>query len=419
MQLRVCAAIVLAVSMVSGVASAEDEASPAPSTDQPAPAAPPAAPAAPAEEPPPKESNVDVRVFGEVAGYQDSVAVSVLTPSVGARIDNPVSGWGANGRYLVDVVSAASPDIVSTASPRWSETRHAGNVGAKYKPGDFGVSIGGAASYTPDYLALNGNAQLTQDLDEKNWTLALGYGYGHDVIGRVGTPWSVFSRTLDYHSFTLGASRVVSPSVVVGLFADGIVERGDQSKPYRYIPMFDAATSQRLKPGASVDEVASSRIQARPLEQLPLERERAAVTGRLAWRFTTSTLRLEERVYADTWGLTASTTDARWFFDVTPRVMIWPHVRAHLQNGVSFWERTYIATSATDLPAIRTGDRELSPLSSGGLGGGIRLGLGKAGRVDDFVLQATLDGVYTAFHDALYVKERFAGLFATSVEVAF
>lgn len=401
MQLRAGAALVLVALFLPAAARAQDG---------------PAAPPSPA---PAKDGNVDVHLSGEVAAYQDSVAVSVLTPSVGARVENPVSGWGVSGRYLVDVVSAASPDIVSTASPRWNETRHAGNLGVKYKPGDFGVSAGGAASYTPDYLALNANAQLTQDLDEKNWTLVEGYGYGHDVIGRVGTPWSVFSRKLDYHSFTFGASRVLSPSVVVGLFADGIVERGDPSKPYRYIPMFDAATSLKLQPGASVDQVASSRIQARPLEQLPLERERAAVTGRLAWRFSRSTLRLEERLYADTWGLQATTTDMRFFVDLSERVEIWPHVRAHFQNGVSFWERTYVASSALDLPAIRTGDRELSPLSSGGLGGGIRLGLGKPGRVDDFVLQATLDGVYTAFHDALYVKERFAGLFATSVEVAF
>ncbi len=411
MQLRRSAAIVLAAFVVPAAARADD----APAEPTPQPEAQPAA----VEEPPPKTSNVDVRVFGEVAAYQDSVAVSVLTPSIGARVENPVSGWGASGRYLVDVVSAASPDIVSTASPRWTETRHAGNVGARYKPGDFGVSLGGAASYTPDYLALNGNAQLTQDLDEKNWTLIEGYAYGHDVIGRVGTPFSVFSRKLDYHTFTLGASRVLSPSVVVGLFADGIVERGDQSKPYRYIPMFDAASAPRIQPGASVDEVASARIQARPLEQLPLERERAAITGRLAWRFTSSTLRLEERLYGDTWGLAATTTDMRWFVDVSPRVTIWPHVRAHFQNGVSFWQRAYVATSAADLPALRTGDRELSPLSSGGLGGGIRLGLGKPGRTDDLVLQATLDGVYTAFHDAIYVRERFAGLFATSVEVAF
>lgn len=368
---------------------------------------------------PEKAKSIDGRASAEVAGYLDSNGVQVLTPSIGARLGSPTAGWNANGRYLVDIVSAASPDIVSTASPHWVETRHAGNLGAQYKPGDFGVSIGGGTSYTPDYLALNANGQVTQDLFQKNLTLVAGYGFGHDVIGRVGTPFSVFSRKLDYHSINAGLSQVVNESIVVGVFADVLIERGDQSKPYRYVPMFRAADSLTLGPGAAPADVANLRIEAKPLEQLPLERDRGALTGRLAWRFSHSTLRLEERLYADSWGLMATTTDARFFVDLSQRFMIWPHLRLHAQNAVSFWERTYIANGAGDLPAIRTGDRELSPLTTGQLGGGFRIGLGRAGHVDDFVFQTTLDGAYTEFHDALFVTHRFAGLLATSLEVAF
>lgn len=375
---------------------------------------------APTPEPTPEKArSVDGRASAEVAGYLDSNGVQVLTPSIGAKLSSPTAGWNANGRYLVDIVSAASPDIVSTASPHWVETRHAGNLGAQYKPGDFGFALGGGASYTPDYLALNANGQVTQDLFQKNLTLVAGYGFGHDVIGRVGTPFSVFSRKLDYHSINAGLSQVVNESIVLGVFADVIIERGDQSKPYRYVPMFRAADSLALGPGASPDDVARVRIESKPLEQLPLERDRGALTGRLAWRLSHSTLRLEERLYADSWGLMATTTDARFFVDLSQRFMIWPHLRLHAQNAVSFWERTYIANGPSDLPAIRTGDRELSPLTTGQLGGGFRIALGKAGSVDDVVFQTTLDGAYTEFHDALFVTHRFAGLLATSLEVAF
>jgi hypothetical protein len=208
--------------------------------------------------------------------------------------------------------------------------------------------------------------------------------------------------------------------MVVGVFADLMIERGDQSKPYRYVPIFASQeVSQRIGPGASPAEVANERIHAKPLEQLPLERERGALTGRLAWRFSSSTLRIEERVYGDTWGLVASTTDLRWYVDLAERVMVFPHLRAHLQNGVTFWERTYVAAAAGALPAIRTGDRELSPLTSGTAGGGLRVGLGKSGHVDDFVLGGTFDGTYTAFHDTLFVRNRLAGLLTTTMEIAF
>jgi hypothetical protein len=390
-------------------------------TNAPAERTPPAAGPASSEAPgaPKSASNVTVRASSEVAGYLDSTATSVLTPSIGATVESPTAGWGISGRYLVDVVSAASPDIVSTASPHWNEVRQGGNLGLRYKPGTFGVAVSGATSYTPDYFSLSGGVQLTQELDDKNLTLVGGYAYGHDTIGRARTPFSVFSRTLEYHTMSLGVSRVVNPGLVIGIYGDVILERGDQSKPYRYIPVFAPDVAAQIPRGASALQVATSRLNPRPLEQLPLERDRFAVTARLAWRGTRTTLRLEERGYSDTWGLKASTTDARFFVDLSQRFTIWPHARFNIQNGVDFWKRAYSATGVHDLPALRTGDRELSPLFTVGGGGGFRIALGKAGAMDDLVLTTTLDGFYTSFADTIYVKERFSALAATALEVTF
>lgn len=379
-------------------------------------AAPPAAPA----EAPKSESNLNVRATTEVGGYIDSTATSVLTPSIGITVENPTAGWGVSGRYLVDMVSAASPDIVSTASPHWNEVRQAGNLGLRYKPGTFGVALNASTSYTSDYLALAAGAQVTQDLDEKNLTLIAGYGYGHDTIGRSRTAFSVFSHTLDYHSIQAGLSRIVNSSLVIGVYGDVVLENGDQSKPYRYIPIFTPAAAAAIPVGASPTLIANSRIQAKPLEQLPLDRERYALTGRLAWRGDNgTTLRVEERVYTDTWGLKASTTDARYFIDLSQRWTIWPHARFNVQNSVSFWKRAYTANGLNDLPALRTGDRELSSLFTAGGGGGFRIALGKSGSVDDLVLTTTIDAFYTSFADTIYVKERLSALAATALEIAF
>jgi hypothetical protein len=366
-----------------------------------------------------RADDVTSRGSTEVAAYQDSFATSVLTPSIGLSAESPTAGWRANARYLVDVVTAASPDIVATASPRWTEVRHAGSVGARYKPGTIGAGVTASTSYTPDYLSLAAGAQLVEDLDDKNLTLTQSYSYGHDTIGRTGTPFSVFSRSLDMHAFSLGASRVVSSTLVVAVSGDLVVERGDQSKPYRYIPIFAPEVAAGVPRGATVASVAALRIQARPLEQLPLERERGAISGRLAWRIGSSTLRLDERLYTDTWGLEASTTDGRWLFDVSRRVTVWPHLRAHAQSAVSFWKRAYAARSIDQLPALRTGDRELGALFSLGTGSGVRLALGKPGALDDIVLVATLDGTWTTFADTIYVTQRLSAIAATSLEVAF
>lgn len=429
----IAVAVLLSLLTTSRAFASDDDAG-APQDASAAPAATPRAatpPAAAAEaadagpvsatgEAPASESNINARASSEVGGYIDSTATSVLTPSIGIVVENPTAGWGVSGRYLVDIVSAASPDIVSTASPHWTEVRHAGNLGVRYKPGTFGVAVNASTSYTPDYLALSGGAQVTQDLDEKNLTLIAGYGYGHDTIGRSRTAFSVFSRTLGYHSIQAGVSRIVNPSLVIGVYGDVVIENGDQSKPYRYIPIFTPAVAASIPVGASPTLVANSRIQAKPLEQLPLERERYALTGRLAWRGDSgTTFRAEERVYADTWGLKASTTDVRYFIDLSQRWTIWPHAHFNIQNSVDFWKRAYTANGLSDLPALRTGDRELSSLFTGGGGGGFRVALGKAGTVDDLVLTTTIDAFYTSFADTIYVKERLSALAATALEIAF
>jgi hypothetical protein len=75
---------------------------------------------------------------------------------VSGAVRDTLSGWSASGSYLVDVVSAASVDIVSTASPSWQELRHAAALEATYQPGTLGAKFGGSVSSEPDYLSAGG-----------------------------------------------------------------------------------------------------------------------------------------------------------------------------------------------------------------------------------------------------------------------
>ncbi len=285
-----------------------------PSTRSADPLAPSSKTSAPAEST--VEDTTTKRASFEFAGYNDSDHVTVVTPSIALGIEN-ASGASLKATYLVDVVSAASVDIVSTASQRWREVRHAGSVTGEYKPHDFGVAVGTSFSSEPDYLSYGAFATVTKDFDEKNWTAFFGYGFSHDTIGRCGdygkcTPFSVFSRNLERGSFNGGLDFVVDRSTLASITGDVIVENGNQSKPYRYIPMFSPSIAPTIPNGASIALVDQLRLPERPLEQLPLSRTRFALTGRYAHRFAGSTLRLEERVYDDSWGLVASSSDARW-----------------------------------------------------------------------------------------------------------
>ncbi|MEO6417992.1 MAG: DUF3570 domain-containing protein [Polyangiaceae bacterium] len=354
----------------------------------------------------------------ETATYTDSDHVTVFTPALNLGIHDPIGGTTLGAHYLVDVVSAASVDIVSTASRRFREVRQAGGLEIGYKPHDFGIAVAASLSREPDYLAITAGGDLTYDFGEKNFSFVLGYNYGHDTIGRSDTPFSVFSRTLDKNYIQAALNIVVNRATVLGLAADVMFENGDQSKPYRYVPLFSPDASLKAIAGASVDYVNAHRLPERALEQLPLARRRFAITERLAHRFDDSTLRIEERVYQDTWVLRASTTDVRWIYDASKRFSVGPHLRYHIQSGTSFWQRAYVSSpTGWSIPEFRTGDRELGPLWTFTGGGGAKVNLGPAATPRAFAIGLTVDGMYTSYLDDLYITSRVGVLGALTFEV--
>lgn len=359
-------------------------------------------------------SSVEVAASSEVALYADSDHVDVFTPSIAGSVTNILAGWSVRGRYLVDVVSAASADVVSTASPAFVEVRHAGTLEASYKPRTFGLAANAAISVEPDYVSALGGATITEDLFDKSISLLFGYSHMHDVAGRSGTPFSVFSRTLDRDGFKGGVSVVVDRATVVSFIGDVMIEYGDPSKPYRYVPLFAPGTL--VPTGATIDQVHALRLSERALEQLPLARDRYALTMRWAHRFRRATVRLDERAYVDTWGLKATTTDGRVWFDVGPNVVVGPHLRFYGQTGVDFWQRAYVLDPGFVYPALRTGNRELGPLVDFTGGASFRVFSGSAAaRTWSFGID--FDCADTRYLDDIFLSKRTSCNGAVSFEV--
>jgi Protein of unknown function (DUF3570) len=378
---------------------------------------PPPADSAPSEE----KGGVATKASFESSGYLDSDHVYVGSPSLGGSIGDELAGWSIGGHYLVDVVSAASVDIVSTASHHWVEVRHAGSADGSIKWGDAEVSASGSVSREPDYLSLTGSGNITLDLLEKNVTPFLGFSYGSDDVGKTGMPHELWKNKTTL-SGRLGSTFVVDRSTIASVQLDAIDESGYLAKPYRYIPLFAPGQVGSIRAGASVDEVNAARVDQRPIEQLPERRNRFAFTGRIAHRYSAATIRLDERIYMDSWGVRASTSDLRYVFDIGQAWMIWPHLRFHVQTGASFWQRGYELIPGTGgsftVPELRTGDRELSPLYTATLGFGVRFRF-----IDDlrkpWFLVFEGDYGYTKYSDAIYISERKALFSTLAIEAAF
>lgn len=368
---------------------------------------------------PGRDKALVIRAALEMNVYQDDFSVNVLNPAVRANVASPTRGFSVGASYLVDVISAASPDFVSTASPTGHDVRHAVAVNGSYKPSRIGIEAAGGYSTESDYFSRSGGIALLADVLDRRVTPRIGWNISSDIIGRGGTPTAFFKNELLSNEAVASASIVASPRTLVILGATLGFERGDQSKPYRLIPMF--APGVEVGAGASPNEVNAKRLPARPYEQLPLERDRWAAGARLVRRLGSSTLRLEERLYADTWDNRASSTDARWLYDASSRLTVGPHARFHAQTGASFFRRVYHADvgSVVTVPSLRTTDRELGPLYAVTGGGSLWWKLLADDQPFALTLYASGDALYSRYLDSLYVSQRIAVYGTLGVEGVF
>jgi hypothetical protein len=225
----------------------------------------------------------------------------------------------------------------------------------------------------------------------------------------------VYSLELQRHGLSTAITFVVNKSTIFVPTINAVLEIGDQEKPYRYLPTF--TEDGAVEAGASIDEVNAVRTGARIAEEAPDLRNRYALSGLVAHRFGDVTVRVEERLYLDTWAMFASTTDFTLPIDVGDSFRIWPHARFHAQKGVGFWSSTYVVTTtstagavAVSVPELRVGDRELGPMMAGTAGAGFRAGGESVG------VTLTIDAIYTRYLDHLFIADKLAGFAALTFD---
>lgn len=377
---------------------------------------------------PQNRKSLVIRAAGDLSGYIDTNAVGVYTPALNASVVSPTAGWNVGGNFLVDAVSAASPDIVASASPPFREYRYAGGLTGGYKPGLYGGQVSASTSTSPDYKSYTFGGRVTADLNEKLVTPSFGYTFSTDRIGRGPNNWqrdfNPLKGVLNTHELEAGVTFVLSPTAVLLVGGTAAFERGDGSQPYRYVAMFDPDLVAPYVPkGLIIDVVNATRLPVKPLEQLPTERDRYAIGLRFNKRISTATLRLEQRFYRDSWSMLASSTDGRYMMDLNRRLRVWPHLRIHAQTGTSFYRLAYSAlvdpVGGVIIPTYRTGDRELSPLVTTTLGGGVRYGLGNPEGDVKMGLTFVSDLMYTRYLESLYVTARTALYGSLGFDVEF
>ena len=247
------------------------------------------------------------------------------------------------GNYYVDMVSSASIDVITTASP-YTEERTQWSLGMDYLRGNTTMSVNYTSSDESDFDAETVSFSVSQDMFGDLTTLTLSYALGDDLVRRSDDP--TFEQPLDRQIYGVGVTQILTKNLISSLNFETITEEGYLNNPYRSVRYFDAgsAVGYSFEPELYPNTRTSNAVGIRLRYFLPY---RAAVEG-------------EYRFFTDTWdidGHTASLSYIHPWEDFT----FTGKFRYHDQTGAHFYSDLFPGSQATN---FRGRDKELSSLTS-------------------------------------------------------
>jgi len=247
------------------------------------------------------------------------------------------------GNYYVDMVSSASIDVITTASP-YTEERKQWSMGMDYLRGNTTMSASFTNSEESDFDATTYSFSVSQDMFGDLTTLTLSYALGDDIVGRSDDP--DFSRDNTRQHYGIGVTQILTRNLIASLNFETITDEGFLNNPYRSVRYLDPSNpiGYSFEPELYPATRTSNAVGIRARYYLPY---RAAIQG-------------EYRYFADTWDITSHTAAITyvhpigdWTFEAKYR---W-----HDQTGAHFFRDLFLRPEQTN---FRGRDKELSPLTS-------------------------------------------------------
>jgi uncharacterized protein DUF3570 len=223
--------------------------------------------------------------------------------------------------YYADAVSGASIDVVTTAS-KYKETRQEYGTGIDYLYRNTTMGLSFTTSDERDYKANTTGISVAHEIFDGLTTINLGYIVGHDEVGKTNTD---FHDSVDRYHYKLGASQIFTPTFLMSVDYEAVLESGFLNSPYR---------AARLQ-GLLVPE------------RYPRTRDSYAVAVRAIKGVLTpegrvgSSLVLGYRYFWDTWNITAHTLEVSVRTHYTAQATLEPHFRYYRQSAASFYSDNF------------------------------------------------------------------------------
>jgi opacity protein-like surface antigen len=289
----------------------------------------------------------------------DGGGVTIDGPSVLVR-KSFLDKFSASANYYVDMVSSASIDVVSSASP-YSEKRTQKSLSLDYLRGKSTYSIGYIDSTESDYVAKTAFLNISQDMFGDLTTISFGFRRGqNDVFRNVKNATTgarerdpTFAREVESRGYTGSISQVLTRNLIGTVNFDLTTDEGYLNSPYRSIRFADATAPMgfRLAPEVYPSTRTSNATALRLKYFLPW---RAALDG-------------QYRFYTDTWGVRSNTLRLGYTHPLWKNWVFDGSYRYYQQDAADFYRDLFPRQNTLNFQAR---DKELSTFKSHSIGVG-------------------------------------------------
>ncbi len=248
-----------------------------------------------------------------------------------------------SANYYVDLISSASIDVITTASP-YTEERTQYSLSMDYLRGNTTMTMGFTSSVESDFDATSYNLSIAQDMFGDLTTLTLSYGYGDDTVRRSDDP--NFFRDNTRQNYGVGITQILTRNLITAVNVEVITDEGFLNNPYRSVRYLDAGSSLGYGFEAELypHTRSSNAVGIRAKHYLPY---RAA-------------LEVQYRFFTDTWDIEGHTASIAYTHPWRDFIFTAKY-RWHDQTGAHFFRDIFSRAGATN---FRGRDKELSPLTS-------------------------------------------------------
>ena len=245
--------------------------------------------------------------------------------------------------YYVDMISSASIDVVTTASP-YTEEREQLSIGMDYLRGNTMMSISVTNSEESDFTSDSYSFSVSQGMFGDLTTLTLAYSLSKDEVRRSDD--DTFVREADRQFYSVGLTQIVTRNLIMGLNVETITDEGFLNNPYRTVRYVDSSNPIGYSYEAELypNTRTSTAVGIRARYYLPY---RAAVQG-------------EYRFFTDTWGI-LSHTGAISYTHPWGAWTFTGKYRHYTQGQADFYSDLFPRSEATN---FRGRDKELSKFGS-------------------------------------------------------